>query len=139
MNKKLLFSLWAVLFILCAGLGFIPEPAGAVKTILFLLSLIFFLPPMVLLFLSVRDSDKETLLLVRNLSILSLLATLVFMMLNIASVLWSQAAGNILYSILTIVSSPMICCGNWFLSMFLWACLLMISLRELKKANKNPG
>ena len=139
MNKKMLFSLWAALFILCAVLGFIPEPAGITKTLLFLLSLLFFLPPLGLLFLSVRKQDESTLLLIRNLSALSLLVTLVFMAVNIASVLWSQTVGNILYSILTIVSSPMICSGNWFLSMFLWASLLMVSLRELKRESKNPG
>ena len=133
MNKKLLYTLWAALFILCAALGFIPQPAGAVKTILFLLSLAFFLPPAGLLVLSVRNRDRNTLLLIRNLSILSLLTTLFFMVLNIVSALWPLAVGNILHSILTIVSTPMICCGNWFLSLFLWACLLMVSLRELKK------
>ena len=133
MNKKLLFSLWAALFILCAALGFIPEPAGILKTLLFFLALLFFLPPVGLLFLSVRNQDQNTLKLIRNLSALSLLTTLIVMVLNIVSALWPAMAGNILYSILTIVSSPMICCGNWFLSMFLWACLLMVSLRELRK------
>ena len=132
MNKKTLFILWAVLFIVCAGLGFIPEPAGMLKIFLFLFSLVFFLPPALLLYLSIRSQDSYSLKLIRNLSALSLISTLILMVLNIASVQWSAAAGNILHSVLTIVSSPMLCCGNWFLSMFLWACLLMVTLKELK-------
>ena len=133
MNKKTVYLLWGALFIVCAVLGFIPEPAGALKTILFLLSLIFFLPPAVILFRSKKAGDEYSIKLIRNLSALSLLTTLILIVLNILSALWPEAAGNILHSILTIVSSPMICSGSWFLSMFLWACLLMVSLKVLKK------
>lgn len=136
MNKKLLFSLWAGLFILCAGLGFIQQPEGAVKVVLTLTSLVFFLPPAWLLYESIQKKDKETLKLIRNLSALSLLSTLVLIVLNILSALGPILLGDILHSILTIVSSPMICCGNWFLSMFLWACLLMVSLKSLKESGK---
>ena len=133
MNKKSLFILWSALFILCAGLGFIQQPEGVAKTVLFLISILFFLPPLGILFLSVRDGDRNSLKLIRNLSGLSLMTTLIFMVLNILSAPGPVLLGNFLHSVLTIVSSPMICCGNWFLSLFLWACLLMMSLRELKK------
>ena len=132
MNKKSLFILWGAFFILCAGLGFIQEPTGLSKILMRILSLVFFLPPALLLCLSSRQKDRNTLMLIRNLSFFSLLLTLLFIVLNIMSALWPLIAGNILHSILTIVSSPMFCCGNWFLSLFLWACLLMVSLRELK-------
>ena len=133
MNKKSLLILWSVLFIVCAGLGFIPQPEGILKTVLFVVSLLFFVPPAFLLYLSVKKQDRDCLLLIRNLSALSLLTTLVLMVLNILSALWPAAAGNFLYSVLTIVSSPMICCGNWFLSMFLWACLLITAMQQLRK------
>ena len=133
MNKKTVYILWGALFIVCAALGFIPDPKGITRTLLFLLSLLFFLPPALLLLKSAKDRDEHTLKLIRNLSGLSLLVTLILILLNILSVRWPVMAGNILNSILTIVSSPMLCCGNWFLSMFLWACLLMISLKLLKK------
>ena len=32
MNKKTFFILWGALFILCAALGFLPEPGGVVKS-----------------------------------------------------------------------------------------------------------
>ena len=48
MKKKSLFALWGGLFLLCAGLGFIPEPAGAVRWVLTGGSILFFLPPAML-------------------------------------------------------------------------------------------
>ena len=40
--------------------------------------------------------------------------------------------GLVLHYVLTIVSSPMICSGHWAMSLFLWACLLMVSLSKKK-------
>ena len=133
MHKKSLYTLWGVLFILCAALGFIQERGTSAKIILFLVSLLFFLPPLALVLKASREKDLLSLKLMRNLSFLSLLSTLLLIVLNILSALWPRILGDILHSVLTIVSSPMLCCGNWFLSMFFWACLLMLSLRELKK------
>lgn len=134
MNKKSIFTLWAVLFILCAGLGFIQQPEGFLKGFLVFLAVVFFLPPAMLLYGASREKDLACIRLIRNLSILSLLLTLVTIVLNIVSVMGPMILGDILHSILTIVSAPMICSGNWFLSLFLWACLLMVSLRELHRS-----
>ena len=125
MNQKVLFALWGVLFILCAGLGFLPETSGWMTA----LSVIFFLPPALLLY----RGERNTVLLVRNLSLLSLGVTLVTLILNFVLAVSSETLGNILHSVLTIVSAPMICSGYWVLSLFLWACLLMGSLKLLKK------
>lgn len=133
MNKKILTVLWAGLFIVCAGLGFIPEPEGAVRIVLTVLSLVFFLPPALLLYDAGTRRDKSAVQLIRNLAVLSLGLTLVLLILNFLTVLSSQALGQILHSILTIVSSPMICSGHWAMSLFLWSCLLTASLKQLKK------
>lgn len=133
MNKKLLFTLWAGLFILCAGLGFIPEPAGALRILMTVLALCSFLPPALLLYRAVQENDLPTLKLIRNLSALSLGLTLALLILNFLSAMASEFLGSILYYILVIVTSPMICSGHWAMSMFAWACLLMVSLRETKK------
>lgn len=133
MNKKILTVLWAGLFIVCAGLGFIPEPEGAVRIVLTVLSLVFFLPPALLLYDAGTRRDKSVVQLIRNLAVLSLGLTLVLLILNFLTVLSSQALGQILHSILTIVSSPMICSGHWAMSLFLWSCLLTASLKQLKK------
>ena len=108
MNKKVLFTLWGALFILCAALGFIPEPAGGLRWLMTGLSLVFFLPPAVLLY---RQQNRNTLLLIRNLSALSLGLTLVTLVLNFALAVRSETLGTLLHYILAVISSPMLCSG----------------------------
>ena len=129
MNKKTLFVLWGVLFALTAGLGYIPEPAGGLKTAMTVLSLLFFAPP----FLLLRRKERNTVLLIRNLSVLSLGITMVTLILNFVLAVSGEKLGDFLHGLLVVVSAPMICSGYWVLSLFLWACLLMVSLRNLKK------
>ena len=124
MNKKSLFVLWGALFILTAILGFFPGAWWYTAV-----SVLFFLPPMALLY----RSSRETVKLIRNLSALSLSITLIALILNFIFAVSSETLGNVLHVILTIVSAPMMASGYWVLSLFLWACLLMASLRELKK------
>ena len=126
MTKRNLFVLWGVLFVLCAGLGFLETSAFGL-----IAALLFFVPPAVLLYRA--GEDRLTLLLIRNLSALSLGLTLVFLVLNLLTAFGSEKLGNFVHCILVIVSSPMICSGHWAMSMFLWACLLMMSLKLLKK------
>ena len=128
MNKKTLFALWGVLFILCAGFGFIPEPQGFLKGLMTALAVLFFLPPVWLLY----RGDRETVLLIRNLSALSLGVTLVTLILNFVLAVSSEFLGTVLHYVLVVVSAPMICSGYWVLSLFLWACLLMASLKKTK-------
>lgn len=129
MKQKCLFTLWGVLFVLCAGLGFRPESTGWMTAV----SVLFFLPPALLLYRADREKDRQILLLVRNLSALSLGVTLVTLILNFVLAVSSQTLGTILHYVLTIVSAPMICSGYWVVSLFLWACLLMASIKLLKK------
>ena len=133
MKQKNLFALWGGMFIVCAGLGFIPEPSGWLRGLLTTASAVFFLPGGWLLWQAVRGKDIRTVRLIRNLSALSLGITLAFLLLNFLAALRSEALGSVLYHILIIVSSPMVCGGYWVLSLFLWACLLMGSLTALKK------
>lgn len=125
MNNKLLFALWGVLFAVTAALGFLPQQSG----LTLMVSLLFFLPPALLLW----KKERETTLLIRNLSAMSLGLTLVTLILNFILAVSSEKLGNVLHSILTVVSAPMICSGYWVLSLFLWACLLMVSLKNLHK------
>ena len=129
MNRKTIFALWSVLFILCAGLGFIPAPTGVVKGLMTALSVLFFLPPAWLLY----RADRETALLIRNLSALSLGVTLVTLILNFVLAVSSEFLGTVLHYVLVVVSAPMICSGYWVLSLFLWACLMMASLKKTAK------
>ena len=129
MNKKLLYMLWAGLFVLCAGLGFIPEPEGPFKIALTCISLVFFLPPAWLLY----RGDVTDAKLVCNLSALSLGLTLILLVLNFLTALQSDFLGQVLHYTLVIVSSPMICSGHWAMSLFLWACLLIASRKQTRR------
>ena len=133
MKKSTLFALWGGLFIICTALGFIPEPAGAVRFFLTALSLLFFLPPAALLYRAKQEKDTPTVQLVRNLCVLSLAVTMAALIANFLSAFWPEFWGNVLHCVLVVVSCPMVCCGYWALSLFGWACLLMASLTLLKK------
>ena len=127
------FTLWAGYFILCAGLGFIPEPAGFGKFCLAAVSIGFFVPPACLLRYAHGKGDTTTIRIVRNLSFVSLALTLVLIIANFMSLMAAEAVGNILYVLLTIVSAPMVCSQYWVLSLFLWACLMIWANKLLKK------
>ena len=132
MKKRQLYALWGGMFILCAGLGFIPEPEGTAGIALLLISLCFYIPPALLLYRARKDGDLHTVRLVRNLSGLSLLLTVVLLILNFLTAASGEFLGLLLYYVLVIVSSPMICSGYWALSLFLWSCLLAVSRNMLK-------
>lgn len=133
MNRKKLL-IWAGLFVLCAGLGLIPEPSGWGKAAMTAVSLVFFLPPFFLL----RSGDRTAAALIRNLSSLSLGLTLALFVANILAATRSEGLGNFLHGVLAIVSTPMLCSGQWALSLFLWACLLMLSLKKCKQSPVEP-
>jgi len=126
MTKRTLFILWGILFALCAALGFLPE-TGILTTAA---ALLFFVPPAVLLYRAGKDGDDRTRLLIRNLSGLSLGLTVVLLLTNFLSALSSEILGEMVHCLLVVVSAPMICSGHWALSLFLWACLLMGSLKK---------
>ena len=123
MNHKSLFVLWGALFILTAVLGYFPTAWWSTAA-----AIAFFVPPFVLLY----RGDRDTVRLIRNLSALSLGVTLVVLILNFVLAVSSETLGNLLHIVLTIVSAPMLASGYWVLSLFLWACLLMASLKKLK-------
>ncbi len=133
MKNSMLYVLWGGLFVLCAGLGFIPNPGLAGGMLMTALSILFFVPPGVLVYQASRRGDKETLKLVRNLSLLSLIMTALALVANLLGAVYSETLGNILHAFLIVVSSPMICSGYWVLSLFLWACLLMVTGKQIKK------
>ncbi len=130
MKNQFLYALWGALFILCAGLGFIPEPAGALSVLLTGLSILFFLPPAVLVWKGRREKDRQGLMLVRNLSIVSLGLSATLIIANFLVAFRSELLGDILHGVLVVVSSPMICSGHWAMSLFFWACLLIASARH---------
>lgn len=130
MKIRTLYALWGILFILCGGLGFIPEPVGIERILLTGVSVLFFLPPALLVWNGKKEKNRGVLTLVRNLSALSLGLTVILLILNFLTAFRSETLGNVLHAVLVIVSSPMICSGHWAMSLFFWACLLIASLQK---------
>lgn len=135
MKKTILYGLWIFFYILCLVLGYtVPaETEGIQRAALTVLSLAFFLPPAVLLVDACRKKDRKVLVTLRWISAGSLGLTFLVLLLNVLSALWSQAVGDFLYQLLIFVSVPMVTCGSWLLSMFLWACLLFATVRKKEK------
>jgi hypothetical protein len=134
MKKRNLYIAWGILYGLCVGLGCIPSPTGILAGLCVSAALAFFIPPAMLLHYAIPRKQTSTVRLVGLLSISSLVLTTVLLILNFMSFRYTETAGNVLYAILILVSSPMVCAQVWLLSLFLWACLLVVSLKHWKTA-----
>lgn len=132
MSNTFLYILWGALYVVCAGMGFITGPEGFTFALLVAFSLAFFVPPFLLLHRASKTDDRKTLKLIRNLSLIWLCVATLMIILNIASVAMSAAAGTALYYGLILLTAPMVCGQYWLLSLFLWAFLLMSALKHLK-------
>ena len=133
MKNKSLLAIWGIFYIICAGLGFIPEPEGTVRIFLTVISILFFVPPAILLFDAFSAGDEKTIRLIRLLSALSLALTLVLLTANFLAALGSPGLGSFLHVLLVIGSAPMVCSNYWVLSLFLWAVLLVASCQKRKE------
>ena len=129
MSNTVLYVLWGGLYSLCAGLGFVTAPGPTLRLLMIALSVALFIPP----FLLNRKGNRRTLLLVRNLALGWLVVTAILLPCNILSVMASETLGNFLHGLLTIVSSPLVCCDSWALAIFLWACVFFDARAKLKK------
>ena len=134
MKKKLLYGSWILLYIICAVTGFaVTDPDSLQCAALLIFSVLFFLPPCVLLVDAHRKKDQKALLLLRWISGLSLLLTLILLVANVVSALSSAALGNVLYAVLVLVSVPMISSHQWFFSLLVWACVFFATLGQKRK------
>lgn len=128
MKTKTLWLIWLYFFAFCCVLGFIPDPPEFVKALLVTAGVGFFVPGWLLL----KKGGPITVRWVRILSICSLVLTLIAVILNFSSVLMKPVWGTVFYIIMGIVSTPMLCCQVWVISLFGWACLLAASLFSKK-------
>ena len=136
MKKWILYGFWVVEFILCASLGFIHNANAVGKVVQTILSLLFFVPPAILLVDAIRKKERGELLRLIIISAVSLALTMVLLVANVLSVGATKAVGDALYGILIVVSSPMVCSRYWLLSLFLWACLLFATLQKSRPCQK---
>ena len=135
-EKGLWLAIWAVMYLLCAVLGFLPPQEGGNRVLLVILALLFFAPPGWVLWLSLHSGDLQTIKRLLLLSAVSLGSTMVLIVLNFLSVLGPDWLGDFLYFLLIALSAPMLCGQYWVLSLTLWAILLWSSLlawRHLQK------
>lgn len=136
MNNQKISVIWAFLYGVCAALGYIPNPTGALSGLMSVLSVAFFIPPAILVYRGIKNRDFLLLKKIRYLSLIWLGLTTVAVSLNFLSVEASKAAGKVLYWLLVLVSSPMICSQAWIVPIFLWGCLLTLSLQYREKKEK---
>ena len=133
MTTKSLYIIWGVLFALCAGLGFLPEPEGLDKGICMVMAALFFAPPAAIVYRSWKKKDREAIRLVRNLSLGSLALTLIALVANVLTLAAPIWVGDLLYAFLVIVSAPMVCSQVWVVSLVLWAALMWTCILLLGK------
>ena len=127
MKQKILYCVWACMYILCVGLSFI-SPENIISTIaLIVISLLFFVPGAAILYDAKKGNNRKDILRIRLISAFSLGLTVVMLIVTFFSVRASEAVGEILYELLILVSAPMITGQYWFISLFLWACLFSAS------------
>ncbi len=133
MKNRTLWILWLGLYIACTLLSIVANPQGIVYVALLLLGMAFFAPPIALVLRAFREKDKKLLRLMRNLSLTSLILTVVLILITFMAVNASATVGTILFILLILVSCPMVCTQIWVISLFGWAFLLMASITYLKQ------
>ena len=128
-----LWIAWGCLYLLCTACAFLSVTPGFFYALFIAFSIAFFVPGGMLLHHGITTGDKTLVRIIRLMSLCSLGLTLVTIILNFLTARHSAAVGTVLYWLLILVSTPMICSQVWVLGLFGWACLLMASLFCNKK------
>ena len=135
--KKWLYCGWGLLYIISVALGLIPEATGVTKAALMIFSVIFFVPGFLLLWEAIHTNDRKNILAVRWISLTSLTLTMVTLVVFfLFAAQNNEAAVDVAYEVLALVSAPMLCARHWIISLFLWACLLSGSFAKKKTPGK---
>ena len=130
MKKRVLYVIWGILYCACVGCSFISDPGRVGQAFLVALSLVFFAPAFVLVFRARKEKCRKTLLALRLVSIGVLALSLILLVLNFLAVYFSAQTGLVLYVLLAMFAPPLVCSQQWFLSLFLWAMLMMLSFQK---------
>lgn len=104
MKEHKLYFLWALLYALTAGLGFLPNPPEWAKALLILLTIGFFVPGGLLLWNGRKDA--HTVHTVLGLSMASLSTSLIFLVANLASTRAGNVVGVALHVLLGVFFRP---------------------------------
>jgi len=144
LNKYILLAIWVGMFILCAVLGYLPPQEGANKWLLVIMAVLFFLPPALLVYCCWQEKDGKLLRLVRTVALVVLIATVALLVINLLSIALllvmpedtALIVGDVLYDLLILVSTPMICGQYWGIGLIGWAALLWSSILALQSLKK---
>ena len=129
--NKWLYSGWGVMYIASVALGLIQEPTGIAKIALLIFSVMFFVPGFLLLYNHLRSGNRAGVILIRWISLASLVLTLICLILFFLFAGFdNETAVNVTYEVLSLVSAPMLCSRYWVVSLFLWACLLFTTFQK---------
>ena len=133
MVKKSLYIAWAFMLLLCGLMGFVAVQGGPAYGVMIVLAVLCFVPPAILVYLCARDGSRADLRRIRNLSALSLGVTLALLVGNFFTIAAPAWVGDILYALLVVLSSPMICGQIWIISLLLWGALMWTCIHLLGK------
>ena len=134
LTYKTLCLLWAGLFAVTAVLGllFPGAQSGAGRFFLALISVVFFLPPFLILRRAKAERNRFYLRLVRYLSIANLVLTPVLICAGILSLPYGEALGNLIHVLMTVLCAPLVCSNYYALPMVLWAMVFYSSFIRKK-------
>lgn len=135
MTRNTWYYVWLGLFLVTAVLGFLPEQAGIMRFLRLALTVLFFLPPAVILKKGTQRDARR----IFAVSATSLCLTVATIIVSVICARGSTGLGNFLHALLVIVSAPMVCGGIWALSLFLWACLMFACRGQFGKMSKKSS
>ena len=127
-KNTILYIVWAVLYCACVGFSFVSNRNLGGKIFLIGLNLVFYVPPFVLAIKALKT--------LRWISVSVLVLATVMLVLNILSVKFSARVGLIMYVLLAVLAPPLACAQQFALSLFLWACLLMLTIQKQRPYHK---
>lgn len=128
---------WLGMYLLCVALGMVQGATGAATIALMLISILFFLPPALLVYNELLSTRKRILKRIRWICVASLLLTTISLTTEFAIAylyvggIVSPVAMNISHLITLLVSAPLYCSQTYYVSIFLWACLLFSTFIRL--------
>ena len=125
MKEKVLYVFWLCFYILCVGLGTVTQRSAGLTAAFTVLSLIFFLPGILLLWEGIQTKNIQMLRRVRLVSGISLVLTVSLIVLNILTVTAGDTVGQAMNDLLILVSAPMFCSYIRGISIFGWACIFV--------------
>ena len=100
MKEKILYCIWAAMYILCVGLGTVQSPAGFGKFCLTAVAVLFFVPGGVLLYDAIRSGNRRGVVRIRRIAAASLVLTLAALIANLFCAMAPENVGNVMHEIL---------------------------------------